>query len=96
MLETCRVADDSRQHTMRPATLYSLAWSAPTRARSSRPGNWPARRSLYAIGPGTFRPGPWSVCARFIVVSLDDAKAAHSHLGPLADVVSAIGSRYQA
>ena len=62
-LEACRVADESRQHTMRPATLYSLALVRAHRGQVAGPATLPARHSPCATGPGTSRSGPW--CSRF-------------------------------
>ncbi len=91
-LEACRVADEGRQHTLRPATLYSLALVRAYRGRvksarqlasealalCDRTGNVPVRSMVHSV-------------LGFIAVSLDDAWAAHSHLGHLAQVVSAAG-----
>lgn len=91
-LEACRVAEESSQQTMRPATLYSLALVRAHRgqvqqarelasealALSDRAGNVPVRSMVLSV-------------LGFIAVSLDDARAAHSHLGRLADVTAATG-----
>jgi DNA-binding CsgD family transcriptional regulator len=91
-LEACRVADESRQHTMRPATLYSLALIRAHRGQvgearelasealdlCDRTGNVPVRSLVLAV-------------LGFIAVSLDDPGAAHAHLGRLAEVDSAVG-----
>jgi DNA-binding CsgD family transcriptional regulator len=91
-LEACRVADESRQHTMRPATLYSLALIRAHRGQvrgarelatealdlCDRTGNVPVRSLVLAV-------------LGFIAVSLDDAPAAHGHLGPLAEAVARAG-----
>jgi DNA-binding CsgD family transcriptional regulator/tetratricopeptide (TPR) repeat protein len=90
--EACRVAEETSQHTMRPATLYSLALVRAHRgqvqhardlasqalALCDQTGNVPARSmALSVLG--------------FIAVSLDDAPAAHAHLGRLAEVATAVG-----
>ena len=91
-LEACRIADEGRQHTMRPATLYSLALvrahrgqvkqareiSSEALALCDRTGNIPARSMVLSV-------------LGFIATSLEDAQAVHSHLGQLAEVASAIG-----
>jgi DNA-binding CsgD family transcriptional regulator len=91
-LEACRVAEESRQHTMRPATLYSLALVRAHRgevqqareladealALCDRTGNVPVRSMVLSV-------------LGFIAGSLDDAHAAHSHLSSLAEVASAVG-----
>lgn len=91
-LEGCRAADESRQQTMRPATLYSLALVRAHRgqiahardlasealALSGRTGNVPvASFALSVLG--------------FAALSIEDYQAAHSHLGPLADASAATG-----
>jgi ATP/maltotriose-dependent transcriptional regulator MalT len=90
--EACRVADESRQHTMRPATLYALALVRAHRgqvhqarehacealALCERTGNIPVRSMVLSV-------------LGFIAVSLDDARAAHSHLGRLAETAAAAG-----
>ena len=91
-LEACRVAEESCQHTIRPATLYSLALIRAHRgqvqqarelagqalALCDRTGNVPARSMVLSV-------------LGFIAVSLDDAQAAHAHLGSLADKATATG-----
>jgi DNA-binding CsgD family transcriptional regulator/tetratricopeptide (TPR) repeat protein len=91
-LEACRVADESRQHTIRPATLYSLALVRAHRgqvqqarelatealALCDRTANAPARSMVLSV-------------LGFIAVSLDDAQTAHFHLGRLAEAASAMG-----
>jgi DNA-binding CsgD family transcriptional regulator/tetratricopeptide (TPR) repeat protein len=91
-LEACRVADESRQHTMRPATLYSLALVrahqgqvAQTRELASealalceRTGNVPVKSLVLSV-------------LGFLAVSLDEDQAAHSHLGRLAEVSACVG-----
>ena len=91
-LEACRIADESRQHTTRPATLYSLALvrahrgqvqqareiSSEALALCDRTGNIPARSMVLSV-------------LGFIATSLDDAQAVHSHLGNLAEVASVVG-----
>ena len=86
------MADESRQHTMRPATLYSLALVRAHRgqvqqarelagealALCDRTGNVPVRSMVLSV-------------LGFIALSLDDAQAAHSHLGRLAEAASAVG-----
>ena len=91
-LEGCRVADEGRQHSMRPATLYSLALVRAHRGQvqdardlasealvlCDRTGNVPvASQVLSVLG--------------FIALSLDDYRAAHAHLGRLADAIAVLG-----
>ena len=91
-LEACRLADESRQHTMRPATLYSLALVRAHRgqvqeardlasealALCERTGNVPVNFVVLSI-------------LGFVALSLDDHQAAHSHLSRLADATAAAG-----
>lgn len=91
-LEACRVAEEGRQHTTRPATLYSLALVRAHRgqvqqarelasqalALCDRTGNVLARSMVLSV-------------LGFIAVSLDDAQDAHAHLGRLADVAAGTG-----
>ena len=91
-LEACRLADESRQHTMRPATLYSLALVRQHRgqvqeardlasealALCERTGNVPVNFMVLSI-------------LGFVALSLDDHQAAHSHLSRLADATAAAG-----
>jgi DNA-binding CsgD family transcriptional regulator len=91
-MEACRGAEESRQLTIRPATLYSLALVRAHRglvqqAREiacealtlcDRTGNVPVRSMVLSV-------------LGFVALSLDDAQAAHSYLGRLAEVASAVG-----
>ena len=91
-LEACRVADESRQQSMRPATLYSLALVRAHRghvqearglasealALCDRTGNVPVRNMVVSV-------------LGFIALSLGDAQATHSHLGCLADSAAVAG-----
>ena len=91
-LEACRVAEESRQHTMKPATLYSLALVRAHRGQVQQArehagealalcdstGNIPVRSMVLAV-------------LGFIEVSLDNAPAAHGHLGRLAEAAAVAG-----
>jgi len=91
-LEACRVADEGRQESMRPATLYALALvrahqghvqqardlASEALTLCDRTGNVPVRSLLLAV-------------LGFIAVSLDDAEAVHSHLGRLAEITASVG-----
>jgi DNA-binding CsgD family transcriptional regulator/tetratricopeptide (TPR) repeat protein len=91
-LEGCRVAEESAQKTMRPATVYSLALvrahrGQVTQARElagealglcEQTGNVPvASQVLSVLG--------------FVALSLGDYQAAHAHLSRLADATAAFG-----
>jgi DNA-binding CsgD family transcriptional regulator len=91
-LEGCRVADESRQQTMKPATLYSLALVRAHRgqvqqardlagealALCDQTGNVPVMQLLLSV-------------LGFAALSIDDHQGAHSHLSRLADVTVASG-----
>jgi len=91
-LEGCRVAGESHQQPMRPATLYALALVRAHRglvqdagelatealALSERTGNVPLTSLVLSV-------------LGFIALSLDDHQAVHSHLGRLADANAAVG-----
>ncbi len=91
-LEARRVADESHQEPMRPATLYSLALvrahrgqvqdarqlADETLALCARTGNVPLTSVTAAV-------------LGFLALSLDDYQAVHSHLGRLADASAAAG-----
>jgi DNA-binding CsgD family transcriptional regulator len=91
-LEACRVADESRQRTMKPATLYSLALVRAHRGQVEQAraladealalcdstGNVPVRSMVLAV-------------LGFVELSIGDAVAAHGHLGRLAETVAAVG-----
>jgi DNA-binding CsgD family transcriptional regulator len=91
-LEGCRVADESRQHTMKPAALYSLALVRAHRGQvhQARELASEALALCGRTGSALFRSMVLAVLG-FIAVSLDDAQAAHSHLGHLASETAAIG-----
>jgi DNA-binding CsgD family transcriptional regulator len=91
-LEACRVADESRQQTIRPATLYSLALVRAHRGQVKQAQE--IASEALAICDRTenvlARSMVLSVLG-FIAMSLDDVQAVHVHLGRLADVASAVG-----
>jgi DNA-binding CsgD family transcriptional regulator len=91
-LEGCRVADESHQQPMRPATLYSLALVRAHRgqvqdarelanealALCDRTGNVPLTSMVVSV-------------LGFLALSLDDHQGAHSYLGRLAEANAAVG-----
>ena len=91
-LEACRAADESHQLSMRPATLYSLALVRAHRGQVEQAQELAIEALALCDRTGNV---PVSFLARsvlgFIAVSLDDAQAAHSHLGRLAEMASAAG-----
>jgi len=91
-LEGCRVADESHQQPLRPATLYSLALVRAHRGQveeahelatealglCDRTGNVPLLSALASV-------------LGFLALSAGDHGAAHSHLGRLASASAAVG-----
>jgi DNA-binding CsgD family transcriptional regulator len=91
-LEACRAADEGRQGSMRPATLYALALvrahqghvqqaqdlAAEALTLCDRTGNVPVRSLLLAV-------------LGFIATSLGNAEAAHAQLGRLAKMAADVG-----
>ena len=92
-LEACQVADESRQRTMRPATLYSLALVRAHRGQveQARELATEALALCDSTGNVPVRSMVLSVLG-FIALSLDDYQAAHSHLGRLAEAAAVAGS----
>lgn len=91
-LEGCRVAEESRQQTMRPATLYSLAL---IRARQghlaqARENATRALALCEQTGNVPFACQALSVLG-FTALSLGDYRAAVAHLDRLAEVTASFG-----
>jgi DNA-binding CsgD family transcriptional regulator len=90
--EGCRVAEESRQQTMKPATLYCLALVCAHRgqvvkaqelasgalALCEQTGNVPVVSQVLSV-------------LGFVALSLDDHQAAAAHLNRLAEAVAAFG-----
>jgi DNA-binding CsgD family transcriptional regulator/tetratricopeptide (TPR) repeat protein len=91
-VEACRVADESRQRTMKPATLYSLALVRAHRGQvqQARELAGEALALCDSTGNVPVRSMVLSVLG-FIETSLEDAAAAHGHLGRLAEAVAVAG-----
>jgi DNA-binding CsgD family transcriptional regulator/tetratricopeptide (TPR) repeat protein len=91
-LEACRVADESRQHTMRPATLYSLALVRAHRGHVQDARELASEALALCESTGNV-PLNYMVLSilGFVELSLDDHRAAHSHLRGLADATAASG-----
>ena len=91
-LEGCRVADEGRQHSMTPATMYPLALIRAHRGQAQdardlatealvlceRTGNVPVASQLLSV-------------LGFTALSLNDYRAAHAHLSRLADAIAVLG-----
>ena len=91
-LEACRVADESHQYAMRPATLYCLAVVRAHRGevQQARELAGEALALCYRTGNVPVRCMVLSVLG-FVEVSLDDPQAARSYLGQLTEAASAVG-----
>jgi tetratricopeptide (TPR) repeat protein len=91
-LEGCRVADETRQEPVKPATLYSLAL-----VRAHRGQVHDARQlasEALALCDRTANVPLTSMAKSvlgFVALSLDDHQAAHSHLGRIATASAAVG-----
>jgi DNA-binding CsgD family transcriptional regulator len=93
-LEGCRVAEESRQQTMRPATLYSLALVRAHRGHlaQARENATEALALCEQTGNIPFTARVFSVLG-FMALSLDEHQAAVSHLEHLAEVTASFGLR---
>jgi DNA-binding CsgD family transcriptional regulator len=91
-LEGCRVAEESRQQTMRPATLYSLALVCAHRGQVARARDLAGEALALCEQTGNFplRTQVLSVLG-FIALSLGDCRAADAHLRRLAEATAAFG-----
>jgi DNA-binding CsgD family transcriptional regulator/tetratricopeptide (TPR) repeat protein len=91
-LEGCRVADETHQEPMKPATLYSLAL-----VRAHRGQVQDARQlasDALALCDRTANVPLTSMADSvlgFVALSLDDYQAAHHHLGRIAEASAAVG-----
>jgi DNA-binding CsgD family transcriptional regulator/tetratricopeptide (TPR) repeat protein len=91
-LEACRVADESRQHTIRPATLYSLALVRAHRGQVEQARDLAGEALALCDRTGNIPTRSMVLCVLgFVAVSLDDYQAAHSHLYHLSEAISAVG-----
>lgn len=93
-LEACRVADESHQPAMRPATLYSLALVRAHRGEVQEAHEL-ASEALTLCDRTRNVPLAAQATAvlAFVALSLDNYQATHSHLGHLADTAAAVGLR---
>lgn len=91
-LEGCRLAQETHQEPMRPATLYSLALvrAHQGRVREARE----LVNQVLALCESTGNVPVTSLAVAilgFIALSLDDYQAAHFHLGSLAEATAGLG-----
>jgi DNA-binding CsgD family transcriptional regulator len=91
-VEGCRAADESRQRTMKPATLYSLALVRAHRGQVQDSRDL-ASEALALCGlTGNFPVATQVISVLgFIALSVDDHLTAHSHLGKLGEMTTAFG-----
>ena len=91
-LEGCRVADESHQVTMRPATLYSLALVRAHRGQVHDAREFASEALILCERTGNVPVMSMALSVLgFVALSLDDYQAAHSHLGRIADAGTAAG-----
>ena len=91
-LEGCRVADETHQQPMRPATLYSLALVRAHRGQVQDAGELASEALALCEQTGNVPVASMVVSVLgFVALSLDDYQAAHSHLGRLAEATAAVG-----
>ena len=90
--EGCRVADESHQLPMRPATLYSLALVRAHRGQVQDARELAGEALALAETTGNVPVRSMAVSVLgFVALSLDDYQTAHSHLGRLAEATAAAG-----
>jgi DNA-binding CsgD family transcriptional regulator len=91
-LEGCRVAEESCQVTMRPATMYSLALVRAHRGHAAQAQELAAEALALCEQTGIV-PVVWQVLSvlGFAALSLDDYQTAVSHLDRLAEATAAFG-----
>lgn len=91
-LEGCRVADEGRQQTMTPATLYSLALVRAHRGQVQQAGKLANEALVLCEHTGNVPVASLVISVLgFVALSLGDYQGAHSHLGPLAGETAALG-----
>lgn len=91
-LEGCRVAEESHQQCMRPATLYSLALVRAHQGRVQETLDLADKALALCNSTGNVPVAQMVVSVLgFLALSLDDHQAVHSHLGRLAAAVGAVG-----
>jgi DNA-binding CsgD family transcriptional regulator len=87
-----RVADESHQKPMRPATLYSLALVRAHRGHVQQARELAGEALALCEGTGNVPLVPMlSSVLGFIALSVEDYQAVHAHLGHLADVSATVG-----
>jgi DNA-binding CsgD family transcriptional regulator len=91
-LEGRRVAEESRQQTMTPATLYSLALVRAHLGQARDARELASQALVMCEQTGNLPLGSQVLSVLgFIALSLDDHQAAHSHLSPLAEATVTFG-----
>jgi DNA-binding CsgD family transcriptional regulator/tetratricopeptide (TPR) repeat protein len=93
-LEGCRVADESRQEPLKPATLYSLALVRANQGRVADARELAAQALYLSQQTGNVPLASMAVSVLgFLALSLDDYEEANARLGPLAEAGAAAGLR---
>ena len=91
-LEGRRVAEESRQQTMTPAMLYSLALVRAQQGQAQDARELAHDALVLSEQTGNVPLGSQVLSVLgFIALSLDDHQTAHSHLGHLAEITAAFG-----
>ncbi len=91
-LEGCRVAEESRQQPMKPATLYALALVRAHRGQVDDAYNLANEALALCQQTGNVALTSQVVAVLgFVALSLEDYQAAHAHLGRLAEATAAVG-----
>ena len=91
-LEGCRVADESHQPSMRPATLYSLALVRAHRGQVQDARELASEALALCESTGNVPLASQVVSVLgFVALSLDDYHATHSHLSRLTSMTAAVG-----
>jgi DNA-binding CsgD family transcriptional regulator len=91
-LEACRVADESRQQPMRPATLYALALVRAHRGKAQDARELASEALTLCEHTGNVPITNMAASVLgFVALSLGDHQGAHAHLGRLAEATAGLG-----
>ena len=86
------MAEESRQHPMTPATLYSLALVRAHRGQVGQARELASEALALCERTGNVLVASMALSVLgFVALSLDEHQAAHSHLGRLAEAIAAVG-----
>ena len=91
-LEGCRVAEESRQRTIKPATLYSLALVRAHRGQVQDSRDLANKALVLCEQTGNLPIATQVISVLgFLALSTDDHLTAHSNLGKLGEMTTAFG-----